>query len=81
MNYGAYVVALTRRVGFRSDAVPNADAALEALASGEYDAALIDQEMPRMTGIELIAATSSRDSSIAASSSRKRNGCSCTTRR
>jgi two-component system, cell cycle response regulator len=55
VNYGAYVVALTRRVGFFSEAVLNADAALEALATGEYDAALIDHEMPLMTGIELIA--------------------------
>jgi diguanylate cyclase (GGDEF)-like protein len=55
-DYRAYLVALTRRIGFAVDAVPDAIAAGEALASGSYDAAIIDYEMPRMSGIDLIAA-------------------------
>jgi two-component system, cell cycle response regulator len=54
-DYRAYIVALTRRVGFVVETVPDGPAAIEALAIGNYDAAAIDQEMPRMTGIELIA--------------------------
>lgn len=54
-NYRAYITALTQRVGFLVDATPDAAAALAALAVGGYDAAVIDHEMPRMTGIDLIA--------------------------
>jgi diguanylate cyclase (GGDEF)-like protein len=53
-NYRAYVVALTVRLGFTADAAPDPDTALAALATGVYDAAVIDHEMPQMTGIDLI---------------------------
>ncbi|HEX6098088.1 MAG TPA: diguanylate cyclase [Thermoanaerobaculia bacterium] len=51
----ACIAAVTRRIGFAVDAVAGGGAALEALASGAYDAVLIDHEMPYMTGIEVVA--------------------------
>jgi diguanylate cyclase (GGDEF)-like protein len=53
-NYATYVAALLRRFGF---AVTHAATGTEALAhidSCEFDVALIDQEMPGMSGLELI---------------------------
>lgn len=55
-NYRAYITALARRAGFAVDSVGDADTALGLLGRGGYDAAIIDHEMPRATGIELIAA-------------------------
>ena len=60
-DYRAYIVALTRRVGFVVEAVPDGQAAIEALAAGNYHAAAIDHSMPRLTGIELIARVRATD--------------------
>jgi two-component system cell cycle response regulator len=53
-NYRSYIVALTQRVGFAVDQAPDPATALEALAGGAYDAAIVDHEMPQMTGVDLI---------------------------
>lgn len=54
VNYRTYVAALTRRLGFWVDAADNGEAALDRLGQGAYDIAIIDHEMPRMTGIETV---------------------------
>ena len=53
--YGAYIAALTRRLGFHTDVVCDGAAALEQLAHSEYDVAIVDHQMPRLTGVEVIA--------------------------
>ena len=52
--YRAYIGALTRRLGFETDTVADGAAALERLAQIAYDVALIDYQMPRMNGVEVI---------------------------
>ena len=54
-NYRAYIAALTRRLGFWVDAAPDGDSALQRLAQGAYDIALIDLEMPGSSGLATIA--------------------------
>ncbi len=51
----AYVSALTRRLGFWVDAAPDGETALQRLALAPFDIAIIDYEMPRLTGVETIA--------------------------
>jgi len=53
-TYSAYISALTRRLGFRVEAASDGAAALEQLKQKHFDVAIIDQNMPRMTGVELI---------------------------
>jgi two-component system chemotaxis response regulator CheY len=53
-GYGAWLVAITRRMGFSVDSAPDGQAALEKLAEQPFEIAVIDQEMPRLTGIEVI---------------------------
>ena len=53
-NYRAWVAALTRRLGFWVDTAEDGEAALHRLSTAPYDAAIIDQEMPCLSGIELI---------------------------
>jgi CheY-like chemotaxis protein len=43
---------LLARFGFQADAVPNGQAAIEALATIPYDLVLMDVEMPEMDGYE-----------------------------
>jgi two-component system cell cycle response regulator len=54
-QYGAYIAVLTRRLGFTTEIAADGAAALEELARAHYDVAIIDYEMPRMSGVELIA--------------------------
>jgi two-component system, cell cycle response regulator len=54
-GYCAYVAMLTRRLGFAVDTAGDAEGALDAVAGGAYDVLLIDYQMPRMSGIDLIA--------------------------
>ncbi len=54
-SYRAFIAALTRRLGFRTDTATDGAAALDELKREHYDVAIIDQQMPRMTGVELIA--------------------------
>ena len=54
-NYLSYVAALSRRVGFSVATESDPRRALSTLRSGGYDAAVIDHEMPRMTGMDLIS--------------------------
>jgi two-component system cell cycle response regulator len=52
--YRAYAALLARRAGFAVDAVADAPAALELTSRRPFDAMLIDQSIPEMTGVELI---------------------------
>ncbi|HUR82600.1 MAG TPA: diguanylate cyclase [Thermoanaerobaculia bacterium] len=54
-DYRAYVAALTRKSGFWVDAAEDGETGLQRLAIGNYDAVIIDFEMPRLTGLEMIA--------------------------
>ncbi len=53
--YLGYAAALTRRIGFEAETAADGEAALACLAAGEFDVAIIDQEMPRLSGTETIA--------------------------
>ena len=59
--YCAYIAALTRRLGFWVDAACDGESALLRLAGGAFDIAIIDCEMPRLTGLETIARIRSDD--------------------
>jgi len=54
-GYRAFAAALVRRLGFWVDTASDGEAALARLAQAPYDVAIIDQQMPRLTGIETIA--------------------------
>ena len=54
-NYRAYIAALARRLGFWVDTADDGEAALQRFAHGTYDVAIIDHEMPRLSGIALIS--------------------------
>src|ERR1051326_2356969 len=54
-DYRAYVAALAQRLGFWVDTADDGEAALQRLAHGTFDVAIIDHEMPRLNGIALIA--------------------------
>jgi len=54
-NYGVYVASLLRRFGFDVVRASEAMAALRALEETPFDFALIDCEMPGMSGLELIS--------------------------
>ena len=53
-NYCAYIRALAQRIGFVVDAAGDGESALEELTRHAYDVAVIDQEMPRLTGLAVI---------------------------
>jgi two-component system cell cycle response regulator len=55
-NYAAYITALLRRFGFDVTTSPNGAVALEAARDAPFDVAVIDYEMPGMSGLELISA-------------------------
>jgi two-component system, cell cycle response regulator len=54
-DYRAYVAALTRRAGFEVDQAEDGEVALSLCARGGYDLIVVDQKMPRLTGLDLIA--------------------------
>jgi two-component system response regulator MprA len=54
-DYRAWLAAVTRRMGFSVEVAADGQAALDLLAEQSFDIAVIDQEMPRMKGIEVIA--------------------------
>src|ERR1051325_2995389 len=54
-NYAVFVASLLRRFGFESTLTHTASAALRALDQAPFDLAVIDCEMPGMSGLELIA--------------------------
>lgn len=54
-SYRAYAAALMRRLGFWVDAAADGESALHRLGQGAYDVAVIDFEMPGLTGIDTIA--------------------------
>ena len=54
-NYLAYVSLLTRRLGFWVDTAEDGEIALRRLAISHYDAAIIDYEMPRLSGVQMVA--------------------------
>lgn len=51
----AYIGALSRRLGFWVDTAADGQAGIDRLAQGRYDVAIIDYEMPRLSGVETIA--------------------------
>jgi diguanylate cyclase (GGDEF)-like protein len=53
-EYCAWLAAQTRRIGFEIGIAYDGIEALEQLARKSFDLAVIDQEMPRLTGLELI---------------------------
>ena len=54
-NYRTYISLLARRLGYQVDTTPDGRAALDRLILSPYDIVVIDLEMPRMNGMELIA--------------------------
>src|SRR5687767_8483916 len=54
-GYGGYVAALMRRLGFAVASAADGDAALAELAVRAYDLVIIDMEVPRLSGLDLIA--------------------------
>src|SRR5687768_5951794 len=54
-GYAGYVSALMRRLGFQVAGAADGDAALAELAVRSYDLVIIDMEMPRLSGLDLIA--------------------------
>jgi two-component system, cell cycle response regulator len=61
-SYRAWLVFLTRRLGFSVDTAPDGRSALELLSSQTFDLAIIDHQMPHMTGLELIPKLRAQDS-------------------
>jgi two-component system chemotaxis family response regulator WspR len=55
-DYLAYVSSLARRLGFAVGSAADGRQALAELMQGAYDVAAIDLEMPRLRGLEVIAA-------------------------
>lgn len=53
-DYRAWVVSLIRRHGFLVDNVDNGASAIDELARASYDIVVVDLEMPRLTGIDVI---------------------------
>lgn len=53
--YRAFCAALLRRLGFWVDSAEDGEAGLQRLLQGVYDIAVVDYEMPRLTGIQTIA--------------------------
>jgi diguanylate cyclase (GGDEF)-like protein len=54
-SYLRYAAALTRRIGFSVETAVDGEAAVARLTAGGFDVVIIDQEMPRLSGIETIA--------------------------
>ena len=54
-NYRAYAAALTRRLGFWAETANDGESALQRLAGGTFDIAIIDLQMPGLSGLETIA--------------------------
>ena len=54
-NYRAYVVALTRKLGYSVEIARDGEEALARLRQSHFDVAVIDHNMPRLTGVEVIA--------------------------
>lgn len=61
-NYRAWVAALTRKLGFWVDVAEDGEKGLQRLAGGSYDIAIIDYEMPRLSGLETVARLRSDES-------------------
>jgi diguanylate cyclase (GGDEF)-like protein len=54
-NCRDYIGALSHRLGFWVDTADDGQAGIDRLAKGRYDVAIIDYEMPRLSGVETIA--------------------------
>jgi diguanylate cyclase (GGDEF)-like protein len=61
--YRAWIVTLTRRLGYRVETAEDGVTGLTDLRTGHFDVVIVDHEMPRMSGLELIAEIRS-DSSL-----------------
>ncbi|HEV7763896.1 MAG TPA: diguanylate cyclase [Thermoanaerobaculia bacterium] len=60
-DYCAWLLSLTRRNGFDVEIAYDGEAALERLAEEQFDLAVIDQEMPRLTGLQVIERIRAQD--------------------
>jgi two-component system cell cycle response regulator len=54
-NYATFVAATATRLGMTADIAADGEAAVEQLHTTRYDIAVIDHDMPRLTGLDLIA--------------------------
>jgi two-component system cell cycle response regulator len=52
---------MTSRIGFEVEVAPDGEAGLAMLEAGAFDVAIVDQAMPRLTGIQLVAALRERE--------------------
>lgn len=64
-DYCAWLVSLIRRNGFDVEVAHDGEAALERLAEQQFDLAVIDHEMPRLTGIQVIERIRAQDNTKA----------------
>lgn len=60
-SYCAYLVSVGKRLGFSVDTAADGEVALQQLARAPYDVAIIDLEMPRLTGLQVIASLRATD--------------------
>jgi len=54
-DYCAWLFSQLRRAGFEVEVAYDGESAYEQLTARHFDVAVIDQQMPRLTGLELIA--------------------------
>src|SRR5258708_23624860 len=54
-TYRDYLAGLTRRIGFAAEEASDGDAALASFARAPADLILVDHELPRMSGLDLIS--------------------------
>ncbi len=54
LGYGGYIAAMMRRLGFGVALASDGEAALAELTIRSYDLVVIDKEMPRLSGLNLI---------------------------
>ncbi len=60
-TYRDYLAGLTRRIGFAAEEASDGDAALASFARAPADLILVDHELPRMSGLDLISRLRSDD--------------------
>ncbi|HEX7708521.1 MAG TPA: diguanylate cyclase [Thermoanaerobaculia bacterium] len=60
--YRAWIATLTKRLGYGVETAEDGVVGLERLLGEHFDVVIVDQEMPRMSGLELIAGIRSESS-------------------
>src|SRR5258706_2664657 len=59
--YRDYLTSLARRIGFAAEEASDSEGAMASLARAPADLILVDQEVPRMNGVDLISRVRSHD--------------------